>query len=233
MYSRVLEGWPTLKFSEKFDMPELIDCMASPFVFRASLDDAYKYGGEVHRYFIDRAPLSNNSKYYSFFLDVKFIRPGICPISTTAWHCDGSIYSYKCNDLTHTYIGDSSELMTQFLSDELTVEDNVDIEGLTHMEIREYLEKNQERFGFKVKEVEPNRFTTFNSRHVHRVLTPQKPEFRFFVQIRESNEDAPLSWEKSIKDFSKVHIINDSLSFPSVASFDRTKEYGLILRNKI
>lgn len=230
MYRTEIEGFPTLGVTERIEMPNIAELLQMPIFFRADLDDVYKYGGDALRSIIDKAPLNNDRKYYSVRSEVKFLKPGWCPVNTTEWHVDGhDLPTMHSDDRTHMIVGDTSNLYTEFLEEPVIAEEEFDVSMLKHSEIMSYFEDNQQKLGFKPKSIEPNRFVTMTCRHAHRVGTVEKPEFRYWLDIRESNYHKPKSYEDSLRDVTLVYKGNRGIHANSI---EHSKQWGVIIRDQ-
>jgi hypothetical protein len=225
----ILEGFPTLGISQKLDLPNIAELLQMPFLRRASIDDAYKFGGEHIRKLIEQAPLKHDKAYYTVRSQMQFIKQGYCPVNTTEWHVDGHDKpTMHSGDVTHILVGDSSNLLTQFLEEPVIAEEEFDVSQLGHRELMNYFESNQHKLGFKPKLIETNRFYTMGCRHVHRVGTVEIPEFRYFFEIRESDHHKPKSYEEARYFDQRVFQGNRG---QEATCLEHSKQWGVIIRD--
>ncbi len=230
MHKTTLLGFDSLNIGPELEMPNLAELLSMPTFVRAEIDDVYRYGGENLRKIIDKAPLTHSKKYYSVRVQMQYIKPGFCPVNTTEWHVDGhDVPVMHSGDITHLLVGDSSNLMTEFLESPVEVEEEFDITQMRHLELMGYFESIQHKKGFKPKKIEPNRFVTMTCRHVHRVRTVEKPEFRFFFEIRESDyhKPEPLGTSRRWEQF-----VFKGNRGEKCACLEHSKQWGVIIRDR-
>lgn len=230
MYKTLLEGYPTLGISEKIAVPDIAGLLAIPTFYRGDIDDVYRHGGEELRKLIDATPLTHTKKYYVVRVQMQFIKPGYCPVNTTEWHVDGQdIPTMQSGDITHLLVGNTSNLLTEFLAEPVEIEESFDVSMLGHLELMKYFEANQYKWGFQPKKIEPDRFVTMGCRHVHRVGVVDKPEFRFFFEIRESDYHTPRPYEEARVREQFVHKGNRGAK---EVCLEQSKRWGVIIRDR-
>ncbi|RPK20049.1 hypothetical protein [Paenibacillus xylanexedens] len=230
MHKTTLLGFDSLGIGPEIDMPNLAELLSMPTFVRAEIDDVYRLGGENLRKIIDSAPLTHSKKYYSVRVQMQFIKPGYCPVNTTEWHVDGhDVPVMHSGDITHLLVGDSSNLLTEFLENQIEVEEEFDVSRMGHRELMGYFESVQHKYGFKPKQIEPNRFVTMTCQHVHRVGVVEKPEFRFFFEIRESDYHKAdrlansRRWEQFVFQGNRGD---------KALCLEHSKQWGVIIRDK-
>lgn len=195
-YSDVIVG-------EELEMPDIVELIISPFFYRADLEDMYKYGNSITRYFIDKIPLKNNTKYVTGQWCVQFLTPNVISVPRGNWHADTNDYEYQSNEFTTHLITSKSTAMTEFIDNDIVLKDFDENSKFGDIEI--YLNHNHHII--KPKKADPNRFITFTN-HFHRATRAEKPEFRFMFRVIENNSLTPLPIEQSLINYSSVFIDN-------------------------
>jgi hypothetical protein len=199
-----LLAYDTLEFSEKIKTPNLTNLMDMEFIYNASYDDVMKYGHFSLRSLLRKAPIKGSKQNILVRSNLRFIKPFHCPISTNSWHLDGSTTQpFYSNDITHIYIGSGSNLLTQFLGNEVVIVEKV--ANMDHVEQMDYFHNSSSLFNMVTRSIETERFVTFTSRHPHKVDNAVNSHIRYFLEVVESDYQESVSWESSLQEQSYVY----------------------------
>lgn len=224
------EGFPTLKISEHIELPSIAELLRNPCFNMADIEDVYKNGGEINRYLLSKTPLTNTKKYVTVYTFLQYLEPKVLPVPSSDWHCDGVNSPYYSDDLFHTMMNNTSLCSTHFLENEVEVEidDSIDVRNMRHRDFRKFIHENGDSWGFKTKEVEPNKMYSWNCRHPHKAQNPIRKEFRFFWKVCESDFHKPAPYDVARKNASVVFLGNDGQSILNIEHGQR----GIIIRDR-
>ncbi|WP_336784175.1 hypothetical protein [Paenibacillus illinoisensis] len=180
----ILEGFP-LVHDIALDMPTVAELLSVPVYDRCSAEDFYRHGGEIARYFLDKAPIKNDMKYVNIWTSLQLLKPGVGTIKYKHnWHVDGSKVPFNAYDRLFLVVSDCTAT-TEFNKDRIEL--FVDSE-ITHQEYDKYINDNADEIGIVGKRIPANQFVEFTAGHAHRATNPEKEEFRFMFRICESDE---------------------------------------------
>lgn len=174
-----------------------------PFFYSVSIDDFYKYGNDFQRYLVDNTPVVGKGKVGVVF-NVQLLYPGLAALQrrnqfAREWHMDYDTTKSEEDSVKFTHLLQSgdSECFTEFNTNEceITLDDeflsrhtnNKDDLIQTH-HFNMYLNENEHKIPLVPKQIEANKIYTFNS-HVHRIVLPTKPQFRFIYRVWEGYKD--------------------------------------------
>lgn len=224
MYKITFEGFPTLKMTDKIELPDMAELLMQPQLYRASLDDAYKYGGDFTRYLIEKAPLTHKRKHILVSSFIKHLNPFLGTVRAPTWHTDAG---YHQDNITHILVANSSSIRTEFLEKEITLETDVD---LTKMCQSNYVYYLNEVFPHKMvgKEIDSDMYVTFSHRHPHKINLPQDSHLRFFVNIIETDDILPSPKEQAFIAQSVSNYAHNESEYTSALEFSKD---GIIIRN--
>lgn len=220
-----LKGIDRIQMSNYIELPSIAHLMRNPILTRASADDVYKYGGELNRYLLDRTPLTNKFKYVNVHVTLKYVTPLSSPNQTFEWHVDGvTDCVWESGDVSHIMVGDTSSMLTEFLSDDVVL----DVPSrMPNYEFMKYLDPLLD--GYSSTKLTHNRIATFDSLTPHRApIDASRNEFRFFWRVLESDYQAPLPYDKAVLDMSQVTRKSDGKLVPSVEQHEK----WIIVRDK-
>lgn len=204
----VIPSYP--KVSDYIELPAVDELLKVPMFHRASLDDAYRVGGEVIRYLIDKTPLIGTYRYQSLQVHCQLLNVGYTTFPTYRerfsvldWHVDtDDIYTNQSvihlleNDVTCTTVFNETP-------------NEIEFEGST-LDYWQYLNDHEEELGLKGRKMEPNKFATFST-HPHHGSLPQQQEIRFFFRVSESNVVAPAHLSQTRRRASYIYDSNSQM----------------------
>lgn len=215
MYELRLEGMDTIDVSERIELPfTFMEMLRSPWGIRIDAEDLYKNGGEINRFLLDKTPLKHDKKYVVCYVNVVYLTPQLLSVPTIDWHCDGSNVPFLADDRLHTMVcvGEhiSAELKTEFLKKGVTLQVPDEVSRMTHVDFRRWITTNADQYGIDEMSVKVDEgvINTWTSRHLHRVLFAERPHFRFFWKVSESDLLTPQSRDKAYRPSSNV-IVGD------------------------
>jgi hypothetical protein len=181
-------GFPK-RVTEKIEIPRIEDLLMMPFVNSIHADDLYKIGTDFQRYLIDKTPITNKKKYVQIQSSVKLLTPNISPVINDfaldkEWHVDGHDNFIEDDVVMHIVCNKTSS-MTEF--------NCATFEG-EFENSRELISSANDKYNDSSvynklipKEIEEGRIYTFNNTDLHRAKRVEKPEFRFFFRVVESD----------------------------------------------
>lgn len=171
---------------KELELPDIAELLFVPMFMGADVEDAYKYGGEIYRKFLDLTPLKNDKKYVTLTSYIQYLDPSIDTIKfLNCWHIDGSNSIFTCDERNHFLISDAT-CRTEFIENDVLVD--LPVSAQYNSSANSYLNDNAEKFGFIPKSIEPNRFVTFTAHHPHRAVKPKRREFRWIFRVTESDD---------------------------------------------
>lgn len=224
-----LEGYDTLKISdERITIPPIAQLLREPNIMMADPEDVYKNCGEFYRYMLSKIPITNTKRHITVYSNLQYVRPPAITVPTIDWHCDGFGHPTTSGDLFHVCMNDSSDLCTEFLESPIDMEVSSLVFDTNHKTFRDYLQSRSQELNFKGKPIPTNRFVTFTCRHAHKAPAPQKPLFRFFWKVCESDSHFPLRYEDALKPYSKIFMGNNQGSMLNIEQGPR----GIIIRDR-
>jgi hypothetical protein len=199
-----LKGFPS-EINKPIELPNIGELLMQPMFLDASIDNAYKYGGDFYRKLLYLAPLKRDKRHISITSYVQLLSPGDRSVFNkigyeNEWHVDGEGMPFHQQDRMHLLISDCTA-RTEFSLNSIDVD--VD-EKINYTDFNKFLNENQEKIGLIPKKIEPNRFITFDN-HPHRATNPQEHEYRFYVRIIESTNNRSKPLEESMKKYSNVY----------------------------
>jgi hypothetical protein len=145
---------------------------------------------------LDKAPLRNNTRYITVKSFVQFLYPGIgaCDIKVhpsyqDEWHVDMDLgdHPYAWHIITSACTS-----RTEFQVEPVEFHMN-NILGL-----RSYLNDNVKKLGLRGRKIDAQKFCTFTN-HIHRPTPPEKPEFRYFFRVQETDYKEPEPLDRAIQ----------------------------------
>lgn len=191
-YVADIPGFPA-EIGNYIDLPDIPELLLMPMYNNISADDFYKHGTEFQRYMLDQVPLRNRTKHVVLKWFIQFLYPeiGACDIKIdpkyeNEWHIDADVSGgeYYWHIITSPCTSRTEFNINPF---KLDVEQG---------QIRAYLNAAEKELGLVGRKIDSNKFCTFTN-HVHRPAPPEKPEFRFFFRVQETNFLPPLPFERS------------------------------------
>lgn len=220
-----LNGIKHVGVSDYIELPSLLELMRNPILHRASAEDVYKWGGELNKYLLDRTPLTHKFKYVNIHVSLKYITPLTSPNKTYEWHVDGATDCvWESGDVSHILIGDSSNMYTEFLSDDVVL----DVPSrLPNYEFMKHIDPLLN--SCPTTKIGANKIYTFDSLAPHRApIDTKRNEFRFFWRVLESDYQHPLPYNEALLD--KVNVLrkSDGIFVPSLEQYDK----WIIIRDK-
>lgn len=185
----ILPAWVE-SVSEPIEFPDIAELLTYPFFFKVSAEDLRKEGTDFHRKLLDHTPLNNNTKYISIYSNVQFLHPNVDPnlrklrgTYDNEWHTDRD----PGNNFNSTWhiIMNNCTARTEFNMNEIEV-DEEDYYDKNYLNIVKHFNT---KYIDKIigKKCEPFRVHTFGSHHLHRSTMAEKPEFRFFFRVMETD----------------------------------------------
>lgn len=178
-----INGFPEL--SEYIELPDLPELLRSPIMVQLSIEDAWKHGGELVRYLIDKTPFRHDKKYIAITSQIQYLTPDFSSVRSEIkpsgdWHVDAS----GLNSLDTNYLLlNETDCNTEFNSEPLVFE-HFTPETLQSDFVR-YI--NDGDVGIKPRMLEGNRIATFGCRDIHRAVNAKRPTLRFMWRASESD----------------------------------------------
>lgn len=195
----LIESFP--KTYPKIEMPTLAELIDFPVINKGSIDDAYKFGGDVVRYLIDNAPLKNDRKYVTIWTELRLLKKNTSSVKLmNTWHVDGGGAPFGGSDRYFILMNDCTAT-TEF--NENKIEHYID-EDMSHPDYDQYLNDNASRLGLSSKRVPVESFIEFSQFHVHRATFPDKDEFRLLFRLCESNNLPPFNKDDAFRNNSTI-----------------------------
>lgn len=201
----VSSGFPT--HTETIELPRMEELLLNEFINYVYAEDVYKYGTELHKYLLDKTPISNKRKYVVVTSVVQFLVPEVSPVINInkldhEWHVDANT-DYLVNG-DETYACDYHLLISGHKLTSVTEfnENIIKIDVDNGEDINHYL--NNEPSITKLisgREIDTNKIYTFDSKSIHKAKRSKQPEFRFFYRVIETNIEFPYysRYENAIK----------------------------------
>lgn len=223
-----LQGFPEM--SDKIELPNIATLINMPWFQYADIDDVYKYGGETARYLLSKTPLSFKKKYTLIANRVQYLNPSRMSIKYVGrWHTDSSGYPLASeeDDTVHLLISKCTAI-TQFNTVPVELAP-FDIGTRNHV-INHYMEENKDKLGLIARDIEPERFVTFDHRHAHRAVQAKEEEFRFMWRVIESDKFAPISYPQCSVDRSYSYNEKVDETANVIDAIEQTSEYYSILK---
>jgi hypothetical protein len=237
-----LPGFPT-EIGEEIQVPNMGYLLTNPMFDMCPLEEFMKRASNYQKLLFSKAPLRRTKKNIIVTSRVQMLFPSYSPTLnrhgfTHEWHTDGASnvrdrYSPQFGDIFHLFMSDCTS-RTEFATNELEIDldsaDFRDIQGFN-----KYF--NAGNVDLKGKKAPAKRFVTF-SNHLHRPTDPERPEFRFFFHIIESDSMEPFTDKKKIFP-TQSSIFKATDTIPNVEHCENGNieifipegEYGRVLEN--
>jgi hypothetical protein len=187
---------PTAKFpgfpdvvTAPIALPDMGELLLYPAFQTIEADKFLQYASDFQKSLFDKVPLCHDRRIVAVSAAVWLLRPGTRSHVTRAgrngWHVDGSTFTSHLFPDDRIYILSSPcSCLTQFN------ENPIEIPVLTNESSREFcqrIDSDPSRYGIQGRSIEPCRIYMFQN-HIHRAVDPTRVEFRFFLRVRETDE---------------------------------------------
>lgn len=201
-------------------------------LFRASLEDALFYGGEVTRHALDAFNIKGDRDYVVVDTKIHMLMPGMCP-AIPGWHTDGVLrwkdvddvntinndfglpsvreqesYERQTERHNHYHIMAYGQSTTQFIAEdniELPTPDgpNHDLYRIMTRHVNDYVKRGR----LSVMQIDPATVYEFDWWRIHSAPIAKKREWRYLIRVTESDWYAPTtSKEDMIRRQSQVYM---------------------------
>lgn len=199
------------KTSGKIEEPDQNLVKNSLGLFRASVEDAVRYGGDIAREALSVMDFRNDRKYITVDVKVHMLMPGFSP-AIPGWHTDGVPRSDPKKGFNVDYgvpridYQDSGQMeghryhllvtgrcLTKFIDDPLIVdlpdEPTNELYKLITRQVNKRLREKRASASF----IQPNTVTEFDWWSLHTATQATHREWRYFIRAVESDYYEPLS----------------------------------------
>lgn len=198
---KVLFNRNPLNIGNKIEQPPK-DLVKNTFgLFRASMDDAVRFGGELTREALKALKLKNNRKYVVVDTKVSMLMPGSIP-SIMGFHSDGVPRPQKDKpdirlqegveeNIYHLLVtgeGCLTEFINKPLEIELPEEPTSDLYKILNKQVEEL--PNLKDLIYTIPSCQ---FLTWDWWDIHRAVQATKHEWRFLIRVAETNTLEPLT----------------------------------------
>lgn len=191
-----------LVFGNSIEAPSTELVKTTPNLFRASLQDALLYGGELTRAALSAMNLRNDRKHIVVDTKVHMLMPGMCP-AIPGWHTDGVPRPQKDKPdlrlqeeerpVRYHLLVTGEGCLTEFIK-ESNVELNVPSEPCStlYSKINHQVEKQLRHKKITKFQVPSCTVVEWDWWHLHQGIQATKHEWRFLIRVAETDTLAPL-----------------------------------------
>lgn len=201
---KVLFNRNPIEFGAKIEVPSQELIRNTIGLFRASMEDAIKFGGELTRECLQKIKLKNNRKYVTVDTKISMLMPGFIP-AILGWHTDGVPRPEKdkpdirlqegLEENIYHLIVTGEGCLTEFLTNKVWVNlpDNPssDIYKIMNKEIDELIERDKNPTLCPVISIPSCQALTWDWWTIHRAIQAKKHEWRFLIRVAETNTIEP------------------------------------------
>lgn len=209
------------------EFPDMAELLMMPIFRRAEVEAFRRHAAEYQKGLLDACPARGGFKHTYVDCSVQLLHPGVTSLGSRGgddimdWHLDGirwpgdkpSVFHAVCTPCTAT-----TEFNARPTSLELPA-------GADINHINRQVHAQASALGLEGQRMLPGRVLTW-SNHVHRATPPQRPEFRFFFRLTESDLMGPLPDDQALVSISVVH--GRGAGWPAKISVENRPE-GILL----
>lgn len=188
------------------DFPDMAELLMMPMFRRASRASFERTAAPFQLSLFQACPLRGGFKHEYVDCSVQLLHPKVSALGSRGgeqimdWHLDGinypsdrpSVFHAVCTPCTATTEFNATGAALELPS------------GANINHINPLVNAQAEALGFVGQRMPPGRVVTWST-HVHRATSPQRPEFRFFFRVTESDIMSPLPDDQSLVSISVVH----------------------------
>lgn len=201
-----LKAYDDLEVSNFIELPRIEDMIINfPFCKTASIEDLYMNANDDLKYIISKVPLKNKHRHVTVNMEVQLLFLNRTTAPRSNWHLDGGTFIDEESTYTHILSSDCFS-RTEFLGEEIILDEFTEQSQLSDVEI--FINRNLHLIK-SARKIEPQRFTTFKDKHMHRAVRSNGTEFRFFLRVHESNYLQPREYHDAL--LANTRVFDDKL----------------------
>lgn len=193
---------PVIK-GDSIEQPEISEVKNSLSLFRASLEDAVRYGGDITRAALSKMVLVGDRKNIVVDTKTHMLMPGMCP-AIPGWHTDGAprpnknpslIEQEKLDDRYNRYhlLVTGEGCMTRFVEQRDFTLSLEKFDGTSNLYAEMSYRMNQRFLELSPFEIEPCTIYTWDWWEVHTAIIAQKREWRYLIRVTETDFVEPVT----------------------------------------
>lgn len=195
-----------LQYAGNIEQPTAAEVKSTPSLFRASLDDAIKYGGDLTRAALNAMNIRGDRKYIIVDTKVHMLMPTFMP-AIPSWHTDGAPRGAKPHPLAkgapdiflQEELPDSRfhllvtgyGCLTEFVSEPTTLFVPEEPTTQLYAHIDKSIEGMKRQGWDKIISVPSCHVVEFDWWDIHRGIKATAHEWRFLIRVTESDHQKP------------------------------------------
>jgi hypothetical protein len=190
-----------IEFGDKIEPPSQELIKSSVGLFRASMEDAIKFGGDLTRECLQKIKLKNKRKYVLVDVKTHMLMPGLFP-ALPGWHVDGTprhsksepdiLEQEKNPDTIYHFLVTGEGCLTDFLigETELEIPDKPSPKLFNMIDEQVNKLSNLENLSLASPSCQ---VLTWDWWTIHRGVEAKKHEWRYLIRVCENDYIAPLT----------------------------------------
>jgi len=196
---KILFNRNPIEFGNRIQQPTKEEIKNSIGLFRSSIEDAIKFGGDLTREALRAIQLKNNRKYVVVDVKIHMLMPGFLP-AIPGWHTDGVPRPEKDkpnlklqedkNDTIYHLLVTGEGCLTEFINDPIELEIPNEPTSKLYKIVDEQIEN------LKIKSVisAPScQVLTWDWWTLHRGIQAKIHEWRYLIRVAETDNLCPLT----------------------------------------
>ncbi len=201
---KVLFNRNPIVFGEKIEVPSQELIRNTIGLFRASMEDAIKFGGELTRECLQKIKLKNNRKYVLVDVKTHMLMPGFFP-AIPGWHVDGTPRLSKSQpdirlqetnpDTIYHFLVTGEGCLTEFINEKLLLE--VPDEPTPRLfneidaQVNKLITDAPDGYPLDILVSPSCQVLTWDWWTIHRGIAAKKHEWRYLIRVCESDTLEP------------------------------------------
>lgn len=183
---------------ERVDTPSQEAIKSTPGLFRASLEDAFTYGGDVTRQALSKVELKKDKEFTVVDVKVHMLMPGMVP-AIPGWHTDGvprdrgdnkrkgnpDIFLQEQQESPHFHLLVHGNNTTQFYLPVIDLDVPEDIGTDLYVWMTQEVDKRTPNGRYNIPS---STWLTWNWWNIHRARPAEVAEWRYLIRVTETDD---------------------------------------------